>query len=57
MSNDTGAGGVHRWWFFRYGGFDQVAIESGDDLRHLAAVVVMLVVLWRQGMFAGLSAG
>lgn len=25
----------HRWKFFRIGGFDQVAIETGDDLRHL----------------------
>jgi hypothetical protein len=27
---------AHRWRFFRCGGFDQVAIETGDDLRHLA---------------------
>lgn len=25
----------HRWRFFRSGGFDQVRIESADDLRHL----------------------
>jgi hypothetical protein len=25
----------HRWTFFRSGGFDQVAIDSGEDLRHL----------------------
>lgn len=25
----------HRWKFFRIGGFDQVAIETGEDLRHL----------------------
>lgn len=25
----------HRWKFFRTGGFDQVCIESADDLRHL----------------------
>ena len=28
----------HRWRFFRAGGADQLAIESGDDLRHLAAL-------------------
>ena len=27
---------AHRWRFFRSGGFDQVRIEGGDDLRHLA---------------------
>ncbi len=32
--NDTAA--AHRWRFFRCGGFDQVALETGDDLRHLA---------------------
>jgi hypothetical protein len=26
----------HRWRFFRSGGFDQVQIETADDLRHLA---------------------
>lgn len=26
----------HRWRFFRSGGFDQVRIETADDLRHLA---------------------
>lgn len=26
----------HRWRFFRAGGADQLAIERGDDLRHLA---------------------
>jgi hypothetical protein len=26
----------HRWRFFRTGGFDQVRIETADDLRHLA---------------------
>ena len=25
----------HRWKFFRTGGFDQVSIETADDLRHL----------------------
>ena len=25
----------HRWRFFRIGGFDQVRIETADDLRHL----------------------
>jgi hypothetical protein len=33
-SNEPAA--AHRWRFFRYGGFDQVAIDNGDDLRHLA---------------------
>ena len=39
----------HRWRFFRSGGFDQVQIETADDLRHLAeldqklwAVLVLL---------------
>jgi len=26
---------THRWRFFRSGGFDQVRIETADDLRHL----------------------
>lgn len=26
----------HRWRFFRTGGFDQVRMETADDLRHLA---------------------
>ncbi len=34
MANNKPAGG-HRWRFFRSGGFDQVAIETGEDLRHL----------------------
>jgi hypothetical protein len=34
MANSNSASG-HRWRFFRSGGFDQVAIETGDDLRHL----------------------
>ena len=25
----------HQWRFFRSGGFDQVRIETADDLRHL----------------------
>ncbi len=25
----------HRWCFRRFGGFDQIAIESGEDIRHL----------------------
>jgi hypothetical protein len=36
--NKNDAGGTHRWRFFRCGGFDQVAIETGEDLRHLAAL-------------------
>ena len=31
----TNGSSPHRWRFFRIGGFDQVAIETGDDLRHL----------------------
>jgi len=38
MTNKNNAGDTHRWRFFRYGGFDQVAIETGDDLRHLAGL-------------------
>ena len=34
--NKNNSGDSHAWRFFRYGGFDQVAIETGDDLRHLA---------------------
>jgi hypothetical protein len=34
MEQDQVAG-QHRWRFFRSGGFDQVALETGDDLRHL----------------------
>ncbi|HRP35803.1 MAG TPA: hypothetical protein PLI48_07980 [Gammaproteobacteria bacterium] len=36
MTDKNKAGGAHAWRFFRYGGFDQVAIETGEDLRHLA---------------------
>jgi hypothetical protein len=36
VSNKNQGGGTHAWRFFRSGGFDQVAIETGDDLRHLA---------------------
>jgi hypothetical protein len=38
MGNSGNAAGTHRWKFFRSGGFDQVAIETGDDLRHLAGL-------------------
>ncbi|WP_180682825.1 hypothetical protein [Tepidicella baoligensis] len=31
----TTPSGQHRWRFFRSGGFDQVCIETADDLRHL----------------------
>ncbi len=34
MSSTQTAG--HQWRFFRSGGFDQVALSSGDDLRNLA---------------------
>jgi hypothetical protein len=30
------ANGTHRWSFFRAGGFDQVRIDSGQDIVHLA---------------------
>jgi len=29
---------LHRWRFFRAGGADQLAIERGDDLRHLGSL-------------------
>lgn len=35
-NNNTSAGNDHAWRFFRCGGFDQVAIETGADLRHLS---------------------
>jgi len=34
----TGKAGRHRWRFFRAGGFDQVRIETGADLRALAGL-------------------
>ncbi|NGP52282.1 hypothetical protein [Thioalkalivibrio sp. XN8] len=34
-NNNSNAGSTHAWRFFRCGGFDQVSIESGADLRHL----------------------
>ncbi len=34
--NNINAGSAHAWRFFRCGGFDQVAIETGEDLRHLS---------------------
>lgn len=36
MASDEAAAAPHRWRFYRCGGFDQVAIETGEDLRHLA---------------------
>lgn len=33
--NQARTAGAHRWRFFRSGGFDQVALDSADDLRHL----------------------
>lgn len=33
MSNSQAAG--HKWRFFRSGGFDQVALSTGEDLRNL----------------------
>ncbi len=35
MGADGTKAGAHRWRFFRSGGFDQVRIETADDLRHL----------------------
>jgi len=32
---ETGSGPLHRWRFFRLGGFDQVRLDSADDLLHL----------------------
>jgi hypothetical protein len=29
---------AHRWRFYRCGGFDQVVIATGDDLRHLSGL-------------------
>jgi hypothetical protein len=42
MTTEDSATAVHQWRFFRSGGFDQVAIESGEDLRHLAALDLKL---------------
>lgn len=36
MSNEEGKKKGYQWRFFRSGGFDQVRIETADDLRHLA---------------------
>jgi hypothetical protein len=36
MNTPSSRNGRHSWRFFRSGGFDQVALESADDLRHLA---------------------
>ncbi|WP_210386922.1 hypothetical protein [Ectothiorhodospira sp. PHS-1] len=35
MSEHEQTDTVHRWRFFRSGGFDQVRLETADDLRHL----------------------
>ena len=42
MSISSGQQGHHNWRFFRSGGFDQVAIESGEDLKHLAELDLKL---------------
>jgi hypothetical protein len=36
MADNNQAGARHAWRFFRSGGFDQVSIDTADDLRHLA---------------------
>lgn len=38
MSAGGQASGSYKWRFFRSGGFDQVRIETADDLRHLAGL-------------------
>ena len=35
MNHNIDTRSSHRWKFFRTGGFDQVCIETADDLRHL----------------------
>ena len=35
MSNEEKSKKGYQWRFFRSGGFDQVRIETADDLRHL----------------------
>lgn len=42
MTKSKGEQGHHPWRFFRSGGFDQVAIETGEDLRHLAELDLKL---------------
>ncbi len=42
MKKSSGEQGHHQWRFFRSGGFDQVAIETGQDLRHLAELDLKL---------------
>lgn len=32
---ETGSASLHRWRFFRLGGFDQVRLDSAEDLLHL----------------------
>jgi hypothetical protein len=41
MANE-GKAAAHHWRFFRSGGFDQVAIETGEDLQHLAQLDLKL---------------
>lgn len=38
----TATPAAHRWRFFRSGGFDQVRLETVDDLRHLAQLDLKL---------------
>jgi hypothetical protein len=35
MATEHDAARPHKWRFFRSGGFDQVRLETADDLRHL----------------------
>src|SRR5690606_31320687 len=38
MSETSAASTPHRWRFFRVGGFDQVSIDTADDLRNLGTL-------------------
>ena len=42
MKISSGEQARHHWRFFRSGGFDQVAIETGEDLQHLAELDLKL---------------
>ena len=38
MANENNAGHQHKWRFFRSGGFDQVRLETAEDLRNLESL-------------------